>query len=143
MKRLASEYQNTIARATGDSQPVTRPSITAQPTNSTDDTTTNRVASAIDIAPRGISRIDVRGFIASQRASASRLNPIAADRAVIIAPMIHATRVQVSGDSRAASSAPTSANGKANTEWLTRTNDAHVDSRLATLVITPTPGDLA
>ena len=32
----------------------------------------------------------------------------------------------VSGTRRAASSAPTSANGSANTEWLTRTNEAYV-----------------
>ena len=52
-----------------------------------------------------------------------RLKAIAALRAVTIAATIQPTRVQVSGCSIAASSAPTSANGSANTEWLNRMND--------------------
>ncbi len=75
------------------------------------------------MAPRGISRFAVRGFSASKRASTSRLNPIAALRAATMATRIHAIVGQVSGAWRAASSAPASANGSANTEWLKRTND--------------------
>jgi hypothetical protein len=37
--------------------------------------------------------------------------------------VIQPIRVHVSGTVRPASSAPTSANGSANTEWLKRTND--------------------
>ena len=44
-------------------------------------TTTNSAASRRVIAPRGSSRIAVRGLSASNRASTSRLNPIAALRA--------------------------------------------------------------
>jgi len=66
----------------------------------------------------------VRGLAASYRQSTSRLNPMAALRAVTIAATIHPTRAGVSGVVRPASSAPTSANGSANTEWLKRTNPA-------------------
>jgi hypothetical protein len=44
------------------------------------------------------------------------LKPIAAERAVTIAPTIHATRVHENDTSRVASNAPTSAKGSANTE---------------------------
>ena len=76
-----------------------------------------------DNRPAGISRIAVRGLSASQRASTMRLKAMAALRAVTIAATIQPTRVQVIGCSIAASSAPTSANGSANTEWLNRMND--------------------
>ena len=68
------------------------PSCHAANTNTTDETTTKTTASARDIAPRGISRIAVRGLSASYDASASRLNPIAALRAATIATTIQATR---------------------------------------------------
>ncbi len=48
-------------------------------------------ASVRVIAPRGSSRIDVRGFSASWRASTSLLKPMAALRALTIQTMIHAT----------------------------------------------------
>ena len=92
-------------------------------TNTTDDTTTNSAASVVDIAPRGSSRIDVRGFSASNRASTRRLNPIAALRALTMQTTIQSTCDQENGCSRHASSAPVSANGSANTEWLKRTNE--------------------
>src|SRR5205807_2338499 len=89
---------------------------------------TNAIASPIVIAPRGSSRAAVRGLSASIRASTSRLNPIAALRAPTIATTIHKTMRQVIGVCCAARSAPASANGSANTEWLTRTNEAYVRS---------------
>jgi len=46
------------------------------------DTTTNKVTNGFDSAPAGIARAEVRGFSASNFASTSRLNAIAADRAV-------------------------------------------------------------
>ena len=81
------------------------------------------------ITPRGNSRDIVRGFNASCDASARRLNPIAALRAATMATTIQtrrtATERPVQSPSRcSASSAPVSANGSANTEWLKRTNEA-------------------
>src|SRR5215471_5023101 len=118
-----------MSSATGESTKHSGPSWNAQATNSTDETITNTMASPRDIRPRGSSRIAVRGLRASKPASTRRLNPIAALRAVTIAATIHATRAIVSGTTRAARIAPTSANGSANTEWLTRTNDAYVRTR--------------
>ena len=85
-----------------------------------------------EIAPRGISRPAVRGFRASHHASTTRLNPIAALRALTMATTIHTTCRQPTGVMREASSAPVSANGSANTEWLNRTNEAHVCIRAST-----------
>ena len=48
---------------------------------------------------------------------------MAALRAATIATRIQRTAVQVTCTRSAASSAPASANGSANTEWLKRTND--------------------
>ena len=48
---------------------------------------------------------------------------MAADRAATIATTIQPMAGHVTGDCRAASSAPASANGSANTEWLNRMND--------------------
>src|SRR5215831_4885461 len=127
--RLASEYQNTMSSATGESAKHNGPSWYADTTKRTDATITKDVASARVIRPRGSSRMAVRGLRASKLASTRRLNPIAALRAVTIAATIHATRPSVSGTTRAARIAPTSANGSAKTEWLTRTNDAYVRMR--------------
>ncbi len=129
MKRLASEYQNTIASATGDSAKQSGPSRQAANRKTAVATATKAVASARVIAPRGISRAAVRGFNASCAASASRLNPIAALRAATIAATIHPTRAATdrgvqSAEWWSASSAPVSAKGSANTEWLKRTNEA-------------------
>jgi len=66
----------------------------------------------------------VRGLRASYPASARRLKPIAALRAATIAAMIHHARVQSQETTCVASRAPTSANGRANTEWPMRTNEA-------------------
>src|SRR5215204_3282791 len=79
--------------------------------------------------PVGISRDAVRAFFASKRESTRRLNPIAAPRAVTMHPTIQITRCHSNPTVRAASSAPTRANGNANTEWLNRINDAYVRRR--------------
>jgi len=81
------------------------------------------------IAPRGSSREAVRGLSASNRASTSRLNPMAALRAVTMATTIQSRRqpmdAAVQSPSRwSARSAPVNANGSAKTLWLTRTNEA-------------------
>src|SRR5688572_22200918 len=99
-------------------------------TNITDATATKSAASVCDIAPRGSSRMDVRGFIASNRASTRRLNPIAALRALTMQTTIQSTCRQEKGCSRQASSAPVSANGSANTEWLNLTNDKYARTLL-------------
>ena len=83
--RFASEYQNTIARATGDNNPHVRFNCHDAATNTIDETITKMVASRLLRTPRGISRIAVRGLSASIRASTRRLNPIAALRAETIA----------------------------------------------------------
>jgi hypothetical protein len=49
---------------------------------------------------------------------------MAALRALTMHTTIHATCVHENGCVRHARSAPVSANGSANTEWLKRTNDA-------------------
>ena len=85
--------------------------------------TTNATASPCDMTPRGSSRLAVRGLSASNRASTRRLNPIAALRAATIATRIQPIVTPFTGTRCAASSAPASANGSANTEWLKRTNE--------------------
>src|SRR5437868_3970005 len=55
VNRFASEYQNTIASATGDRTRQIVPNRDAQSTNSADATTTKPVASDEDIRPRGSS----------------------------------------------------------------------------------------
>src|SRR5687768_9796123 len=122
-----------MASATGDSSRQSVLRRDAAKTNTADEMTTKIVASVIDIAPRGSSRIDVRGFNASRRASTSRLKPIAALRALTMQAMIQSTCDHENGATRHASSAPVSANGSANTVWLKRTNERYV----ATLVIHP------
>src|SRR5688572_27821064 len=124
--RLASEYQKTIASATGDNAKQTGPSRDAPNTKIAAVTATNAAASTRLIAPRGSSRIAVRGLSASNRASTSRLNPIAALRALTIQTTIQPICDQAKGYSRQASSAPVNANGSANTEWLKRTNERYV-----------------
>ena len=57
------------------------------------------------------------------RASTRRLKPIAALRADTIATITHRTCRHANGACCHASSAPVSANGRANTEWLNRMND--------------------
>src|SRR5215213_8510084 len=94
--------------------------------NTIDHASTQAIACGREMAPRGISRWAVRGFRASHQASTRRLKPIAALRAATIATTIHATACHVTGVTRAARSAPVDANGSAKTEWLKRTNEAHV-----------------
>jgi hypothetical protein len=88
---LASEYQKITTSATGDSTRHSQLSCAADTTNATDIAATNTPASAGDMRPLGISRIDVRGFAASNRASTRRLKPIAALRAVTMHMTIHRT----------------------------------------------------
>src|SRR5204863_274561 len=104
--RLASEYQNTTANATGDSQKHSGLKRHAAYPKQTDAMATNTAASRIDIAPRGSSRFDVLGFSASIRASTSRLNPMAALRADTMAARIQPTVSQAIALWRAASTAP-------------------------------------
>ena len=81
----------------------------ARPAASTkipDQATTHTMACDLEIAPRGISRPAVRGFRASHHASTTRLNPIAALRALTMATTIHTTCRKPTGVMREASSAP-------------------------------------
>src|SRR4029453_6373106 len=94
---FASEYQNTIASATGLRMKHNGFNCAAPYTNTDEAMTTKMPASVRVIAPRGSSRIDVRGFNASCRASASLLKPIAALSAVTMQAMIHATCDQENG----------------------------------------------
>ena len=123
VNRFASEYQKTIPRAIGDKAKQSGPSVQVTATNATEATATSVTASRMVIAPRGSSRLAVRGFFASYRTSTIRLKPIAAVRAVAIARTTPPIRPHVRGDEPAASSEPLSANGNANTVWLKRIND--------------------
>src|SRR5215510_3345508 len=105
--------------------------------NTADDTTTKSAASRRDIAPRGSSRIAVRGLSASKRASTRRLKPIAALRAPTMATTIQSTCHHENGCVRQASSAPVSANGSANTEWLKRTKERYVSTLVIVFVVDP------
>src|SRR6185295_17255776 len=78
VKRLAREYQNTIASATGDRARQSGLKRDAAKTNTTDATMTKAVASALVMTPRGNSRFAVLGLSRSNRASTSRLKPMAA-----------------------------------------------------------------
>jgi hypothetical protein len=91
--------------------------------NAAEDAPTKMTASVVDMAPRGSSRIDVRGFNASYLASTSRLNPMAALRAHTMQTTTQKIWDQSNGWVRHANSAPVSANGSAKTEWLKRTNE--------------------
>jgi hypothetical protein len=124
--RFASEYQNTIASATGDSTRQSRFNWPAATMKTTDHATIQVIACAREMIPRGISRRAVRGFRASHHASTSRLNPMAALRAATMAITIHPTCHTVTGVTRAARRAPVRAKGNAKREWLNRTKDAHV-----------------
>src|SRR5262245_65102328 len=115
-----------MINATGDSRPHSALNWNAAATKIADDTATKTPASRVDIAPRGSSRLAVRGLSASWRASARRLNPIAALRAATMQTTIQTSDIQSNGRLRQASSAPVSANGRAKTEWLTRTNERYV-----------------
>ena len=94
-------------------QPARRDSA-GTPRTRTRSTTRSRRASHRErlSAPRGISRIAVRGLSASMRASTSRLKPIAALRADTIATMTHRICRHSNGACCHASNAPVSANGK-------------------------------
>jgi hypothetical protein len=65
--------------------------------NTIDATTTAMLASRVDIAPDGISRDRVRGFLASISRSTTRLKPIAANRAVVNATTTQSTSLTVIG----------------------------------------------
>src|ERR1051325_3894690 len=121
-----------MASATGDSARQSGFNRQAATTNTSDANVTNATASPGVIAPRGSSRLAVRGLSASIRASTRRLNPIAALRADTMATRIQRRGAPTNADSvrsRTASSAPASANGSAKTEWLKRTNEPYVRTR--------------
>ena len=63
--RFASEYQNTMARASGDSTRQIHPSCVVARTKATEDTATSPIASPRESTPRGSSRSAVLGFRAS------------------------------------------------------------------------------
>jgi len=94
---------------------VSRFSIAAPSTNTATETTTNPPTNPPLNVPAGKARIAVRGFAASSRASTSRLNAIAADRAATMQTTIQLSTRNV-GQPPAASTAPVNANGSANTE---------------------------
>ena len=79
------------------------------------ETTTKLVTNVGDRVPAGSARVWVRGLAASMEASATRLNAMAAERAEIMATMIHASCRMV-GRPPAASIAPHRANGRAKME---------------------------
>ena len=68
---------------------MTRLSRLAARMNIALDTTTKVATNAGDSCPEGKARVLVRGLAASMAASAQRLNAMAADRAAIIATIIH------------------------------------------------------
>ena len=122
--RFASEYQNTIASATGDSAKQIGFSRQAAETKTATTTTTNAAASLTLMAPRG--------SLAVRRSRIQRVEPrvheaVESHRRASRRDHRHAESSRPSptstGACRAASSAPASANGSANTEWLKRTND--------------------
>jgi len=90
--RFASEYQKTIASATGDSAKQSGDSFQAANTKTAEAIVTNNTASGRVIAPRGNSRMAVRGLRASYRASTRRLKPMAALLAATIATTIQRMR---------------------------------------------------
>ena len=120
---MASEYQNTIASATGDSTPHSGLSMPRREDehDRRHDHEDRRFAAVM--APRGISRIAVRGIerveprvdqaVEAHRRAARRHHRD--DDPDDVRP--------VNGVLAPASSAPVSANGSANTEWVKRTNE--------------------
>lgn len=74
---------------------------------------TKRVVSRRDKLPAGISRIAVRGFLASQDASARRLKPMPADLAQTTAMTIQKVSRRVTGFSLWAKSKADKAKGRA------------------------------
>src|SRR5439155_15883804 len=131
VKRFASEYQKTIASASGANARQSGLKRQEANRNAVDAATTNRMASTTVIAPRGSSRLAVRGLSASILASTRRLKPIAALRADTMATRIQPTTGHVIRACRDASSAPANAKGSANAEWLKRTNARYVPKRVS------------
>ena len=85
--------------------------------------------------PAGSSRVAVRGLRASSCASISRFRPIASDRAPTMATVIH-SRSWADGTPFTASSAPTYANGSANSVCSIFTSRAKRAGRTATALLT-------
>src|SRR5258708_34018309 len=81
VNRLASEYQNTIPSASGDSRKHTRPSAYAAPTNATEAPDTNTIASRRGKGPRGNSPLARRGGPAAYSAAPSAVASPARARA--------------------------------------------------------------
>src|SRR5581483_7859355 len=103
----------TQASATGANTKQIVFSIRAATTNMAAAATTASDASRTVIAPIGISRAAVRGLRASYSRSTMRLNPIAANRAVVNATTTHHATRAVTSVVKLASVTPTSANGRA------------------------------
>src|SRR5579875_1203492 len=99
----------------GESSKVRRFSIAAPRTNSPAETTVNASTKLRVSSPAGSARFAVRGLAASNSASTRRLNAIAADRALTMQTIIHAS-TRAGGHPPAASTAPVSANGRAKIE---------------------------
>ena len=104
-----------MASATGDSQPHSGLSAKATATKPAAHTTTKAATTPGVMAPAGRWRAAVRGLAASKRRSTRRLKPMAVLRASTMAATIqtHVIAGGGTGASRAASSAPASANGSA------------------------------
>src|SRR5262249_15517458 len=115
VKRLVYEYKRITARAIGERYNVARLSCAAPTTKSAQAATTNSAANRCESAPEGMARMAVRGLAASIRASAMRLNAMAAERAETMHKTIQPS-VAAAGMPPAASMAAHSANGSAKIE---------------------------
>src|SRR5436853_1734709 len=104
-----------IAKARGDNANASRFNWNAANMKMADETATNSVTKRGVRLPAGSARVRVRGLAASIAASARRLKAMAAERAEIMATTIQSS-CAADGNPRAASVAPVSANGSANTE---------------------------
>ena len=114
------------SRATGDRARASGLIHHATRTNSTAFSTTNHNALRAEIVPEGISRPLVRGFCASIRRSAQRLNPIAVLRASTMAKSTLTSTGHSNGRPLdcSAYTYPTNAKGSANIVWENLTSDA-------------------
>src|SRR5690606_23351257 len=131
------------ASATGASTPHSGLSCHAAKMNTAAATSTATHASRTDMRPLGSSRSRVRGFSASCSRSTMRLNPIAVKRAAVNAMTIHSAARTLSppGCSYVASSAPTPANGSANSVCGSLTKLAYFASRESPAKVWPSlPG---
>src|SRR6185437_3868726 len=101
--------------ASGESSSVSRFNCAADSTKTAAIATVNPPTNPRESSPAGMARERVRGFSASSPASAQRLKAMAADRALTLHTMIQTSCIAL-GSPLAASIAPVSAKGSANTE---------------------------